>query len=229
MPHSEHDYSFITDRLAIGNVASRATPGFCAVVSLLATDRPGTLACEVTGAPEVPNAYRFSLQEPVGTKTRVLYIDLADGESHALGQPRDRQGNEVPSRGLEDYLDDATSFIAAHLRRGCVLVHCGAGKSRSVAVVIAYLCRYAGMSFVEAAAFVAERRPGACPAPCFAEAIKRWLRLDELATKGPRKAGLRRLTAYTQEIGGYDAEDAPSTDAQSVNDQYTDEIIAQGR
>jgi protein-tyrosine phosphatase len=115
------------------------------------------------------------------------HIDLADGESHALGQPRDRQGNKVPSRGLEDYLDDATSFIAAHLRRGCVLVHCGAGKSRSVAVVIAYLCRYAGMSFAEAAAFVAERRPGACPAPCFAEAIKRWLRLDELATKGPRR------------------------------------------
>jgi hypothetical protein len=80
------------------------------------------------------------------------------------------------------------------------------------------------MSFAEAAAFVAERRPGACPAPCFAEAIKRWLWLDELATKGPRKAGLRRLTELTEEMGGYDAEDVPS-----VNDQYTDEVIAQGR
>ena len=39
----------------------------------------------------------------------------------------------------------------------------------------------------------------------------------------PRKAGLRRPTEYTQEIGGYDAEDAPS-----VNDQYTNEAIAQG-
>ena len=214
------DYSFITDRLAIGNVASRATPGFCAVVSLLATDRPGTLACEVTGAPEVPTftAPAWTTEcAPIkaltpdhganSTATMIWYIDLADGESHALGQPRDRQGNKVPSRGLEDYLDDATSFIAAHIRRGCVLVHCGAGKSRSVAVVIAYLCRYAGMSYAEAAAFVAERRSGACPAPCFAEAIKRWLRLDELATKGPRKVLLRRLTAYTQEIGGYDAED----------------------
>lgn len=52
---TEHDYDFITDRLAIGNVASRATPGFVAVVSVLATDRPGTIACEVTGAPKVPN------------------------------------------------------------------------------------------------------------------------------------------------------------------------------
>ena len=60
--------------------------------------------------------------------------------------PRDRQ---VAGPDLDTYLDDATSFIAAHIRRGCVLVHCGAGKSRSVAVVIAYLCRYAGMSYAK--------------------------------------------------------------------------------
>jgi len=230
---SEHNYDFITDRLAIGNAASRATPGFCAVVSLLAT-QPWD---EVTGAPEVPNSdkpiaaiagnptpWRDRPFMPI-PRTMVLHIDITDGETKRV-RP---DNGETYGNDLDTYLDDATSFIAAHLRRGCVLVHCGAGKSRSVAVVIAYLCRYAGMSFVEAAAFVAERRPGACPAPCFAEAIKRWLRLDALATKGPRKAGLRRLTAYTQEIGGYDAEDAPSTDAQSVNDQYTNEIIAQGR
>lgn len=198
---SEHNYDFITDRLAIGNVASRATPGFCAVVSILATDRPGTLACEVTGIPKIGHVCD---DKDCLHIIPWAHIDLADGECHSMGQPRDRNGQQVPSRGLEDYLDDATSFIAAHLRRGCVLVHCGAGKSRSVAVVIAYLCRYAGMSFAEAAAFVAERRPGACPAPCFAEAIKRWLRLDELATKGPREAIARRLTELTEEMGGYD-------------------------
>jgi len=56
-----NEYDFVTDRLAIGNVASRATPGFVAVVSILATDRPGTLACEVTGAPEVPNGAQVKL------------------------------------------------------------------------------------------------------------------------------------------------------------------------
>lgn len=161
----EHDYNFITDRLAIGNVASRATPGFVAVVSVLATDRPGT----------------------PGVIVPIWHIDLADGECHSMGPATDRYGKVHPSRGLEDYLDDATSFIAAHIRRGCVLVHCGAGKSRSVAVVIAYLCRYAGMSLTEALAYVSARRPGACPAPCFIEAIKRWLRLDELAMGGPRR------------------------------------------
>jgi len=206
---SEHDYDFVTDRLAIGNVASRATPGFCAVVSILAT-QPWD---EVTGAPEVPNGVK-AVCPPGGLfrdwidrsydHVSWLHINISDGETRRV-RP---DNGETYGNDLDTFLDDATSFIAAHLRRGCVLVHCGAGKSRSVAVVIAYLCRYAGMSYTEAAAFVAERRPGACPAPCFAEAIKRWLQLDELATKGPRKAGLRRLTAYTQEIGGYDAEDA---------------------
>lgn len=161
------DYNFITDRLAIGDVASRATPGFVAVVSVLAT-APWD---EVAGAPTVPN------------ETPVLHIDLTDGESKRV-RP---DNGETYGHDLDEYLDDATSFIAAHIRRGCVLVHCCAGKSRSVAIVIAYLCRYAGMSPTEALAFVSARRKGACPAPCFVEAIKRWLRLDELATTGPRR------------------------------------------
>ena len=152
-----NDYDFVTDRLAIGNVASRATPGFVAVVSVLGNrDRP---ADEWYGIPEV-HAETGAIHE----------IDLCDGDA-----------------GLEQELQAVSSFIAAHIRCGCVLVHCGAGKSRSVAVVIAYLCRYAGMSLTEALAFVSARRKGACPAPCFVEAIKRWLRLDELATTGPRR------------------------------------------
>ena len=177
----ERDYDFITDRLAIGNVASRATPGFVAVVSVLSTS-PWD---EVTGAPEVPNsrAWRKAGDPTVENPTVVMHIDLADGETRRVRPDNGKTyGND-----LDTFLDDATSFIAAHIRRGCVLVHCGAGKSRSVAVVVAYLCRYAGMSLTEALAFVSAHRPGACPAPCFIEAIKRWLRLDELATGGPRR------------------------------------------
>jgi len=37
------DYTFITDRLAIGNVTARSVPGWVAIVTLLATDRPGIL------------------------------------------------------------------------------------------------------------------------------------------------------------------------------------------
>ena len=189
MSFGGNDYDFVTDRLAIGNVASRATPGFCAVVSLLAT-QPWD---EVTGAPGVPHEDRIPASSDPATLTwqnpsedcgtPVLHIDISDGETKRV-RP---DNGETYGNDLDTFLDDATSFIAAHLRRGCVLVHCGAGKSRSVAVVIAYLCRYAGMSLTEALAFVSARRKGACPAPCFIEAIKRWLRLDELATTGPRR------------------------------------------
>lgn len=186
-----NDYDFVTDRLAIGNVASRAIPGFVAVVSMLSTS-PWD---EVTGAPKVPNEDRIPASADAATLpwqgpppadyayTPVLHIDLADGETRRV-RP---DNGETYGNNLDTFLDDATSFIAAHIRRGCVLVHCGAGKSRSVAVVVAYLCRYAGMSLTEALAFVSARRPGACPAPCFIEAIKRWLRLDELTAGGPRR------------------------------------------
>lgn len=173
------DYSFITDRLAVGDVASRAVPGFVAVVSLLATAPYD----ELYKAPVVPSQITISRTRghsaDMGWSTVVLHIDINDGEGpgQTIGDGRD----------LAVYLDEATSFIAGHIRNGCVLVHCGAGKSRSVSVVVAYLCRYAGMSLSEALALVKERRPGACPADCFVDAIKRWLELDKLAQRGPRQ------------------------------------------
>jgi hypothetical protein len=49
------NYTFLTDRLAVGDVASRSLPGFVAVVSLLSTERPGVI-CSELGAklPQVP-------------------------------------------------------------------------------------------------------------------------------------------------------------------------------
>ena len=148
------DYDFITDRLAIGDVASRAESGFVAVISLLAT-APWD---EQHGAPAVPDG------------VPVHMIDLRDGE-----------------RGLETHLGGACAFIAAHITRGCVLVHCGAGLSRSVSVVAAYLCRYAGMNLSEAVNFIKDKRQGACPADVFWAAITQWLHLDVLGQGGPRR------------------------------------------
>lgn len=168
------DFDFVTDRLAVGNVASRVVPGFVAVVSLLHTERPGLICDELRGAPAVPMG--VAVDELGGVP--VLHIDIGDGESKAFGRDM---------HDMEDWLGSATAFIARHIEAGCVLVHCGAGKSRSVAVVVAYLCRYAGMSYAEALALVKARRPGAAPCDAFAAAVKRWLRLDEMATKGPRR------------------------------------------
>lgn len=148
------DYDFITDRLAIGDVASRAETGFVAVVSLLSSEPYD----EQYKAPAVP----------IGVP--VLLIDIGDGRS-----------------GLESHLGAACSHISEYITHGCVLVHCGAGLSRSVAVVAAYLCRYAGMNLSEAVNFIKQRRQGACPADVFWAAITQWLHLDALGQSGPRR------------------------------------------
>lgn len=183
-------YDFITDRLAVGNVAARAVPGFVAVVSLLHTERPGLICDELHGASAVAGVplqvqscktyLRACHWNHVGTAAHpaVWHVDIGDGESKAFGRDM---------HDLEEYLDDACSHIAANIARGCVLVHCGAGVSRSVAIVTAYLCRYAGMSYCEALALVKLRRPGAAPCDAFERAVKRWLRLDDLAMAGPRR------------------------------------------
>ncbi len=112
------DFNFVTDRLAIGNVASRATPGFAAVVSVLATDRPGV------GVDQLAHAPALSREFLRNRHNICLHIDLADGEERKtmLSVPN-------AAHDFTDYLDDATSFIAAHLRRGCVLVHCAQARA----------------------------------------------------------------------------------------------------
>ena len=193
------DFNFITDRLAIGSLASRSTPGFVAVVSVVTVEgrhRGRPWSAELTAkAPQVPGGvvwpsewysmYRCVLEMThESTHIPVLIVDIADGE--ASGDKTAYSSTHEDDRDLDFYLDDTTDFIAANIRRGCVLVHCGAGISRSAAVVIAYLCRYAGMSYAEALAFVKAKRPQVAPADMFKEAIERWLGFDKLASMGPR-------------------------------------------
>lgn len=193
---TERDFNFITDRLAIGNLASRSTPGFVAVVSVVTVEgrhRGRPWSAELTEkAPQVPGGFEFFpcmhiLRNWEACKrVPVAVIDIADGET-TRGRPFGYWAPHEDDRDLDFYLDEATDFIAHHIRKGCILVHCGAGISRSAAVVIAYLCRYAGMNYAEALAFVKARRPQVAPADVFKEAIERWLGLSKLTTAGPRE------------------------------------------
>ena len=198
------DFNFITDRLAIGCLASRSTPGFVAVVSVVTVEgrhRGRPWSAELTArAPQVVGGGRvyrtdcnvsgysnwlFYKEPPFRFEIPVLIVDIADGE--ASSDKTAYSSTHEDDRDLDFYLDDATTFIADHIAKGCVLVHCGAGISRSAAVVIAYLCRYAGMSYAEALAFVKTKRPQVALADVFKEAIERWLDLDKLSTTGPRQ------------------------------------------
>lgn len=148
-------YSFITDRLAVGEREARIDPAFTAVVTCLSTMRPGILWAE----------YPCPAHLATPTDKPVFLVDLAAGESWSMGRDMHR---------LESYLDKATAFIAQHIWRGPVLIHCHQGTERSPAVAVAYLCRYAGMSYAEAHAFVKQRRPQVNIPDVFALAIKHW-------------------------------------------------------
>ena len=63
------------------------------------------------------------------------------------------------------FLDPAADAVAALFTAGSspVLVHCAAGKSRSAAVVMAYLVKHKDMSLRQAAILTREKRPRAYP------------------------------------------------------------------
>lgn len=57
------------------------------------------------------------------------------------------------------------------MKTGSVLVHCAAGQSRSVAIVVAFLIWHLGMSFDDAMKHVKSRRLCACPNIGFVKAL----------------------------------------------------------
>ena len=68
-------------------------------------------------------------------------------------------------------LDRAVSWVEQYLCDNRVMVCCRAGMSRSVSVVMAYLCCVQGMPYVEVLELVTTRRPGAMPLPNLENAI----------------------------------------------------------
>jgi protein-tyrosine phosphatase len=110
----------------------------------------------------------FSEYFPLSERMPWIHIPLSDGR-----------------KGLKPHLDAVTSFIQTHIRNGCVLVHCGAGNSRSVSIVVAYLV-LCGFSMQDALSFVRQHRPGICPYSGFLDEIKQHFQLHLLYEKGPR-------------------------------------------
>lgn len=68
-------------------------------------------------------------------------------------------------------LDRAVSWVEQHHSGNRVMVCCRAGMSRSVSVVMAYLCCVQRMTYAEVLKLTMTRRPGAMPLPNLEKAI----------------------------------------------------------
>lgn len=73
---------------------------------------------------------------------------------------------------IRRYFDQAFAFMDQGCQHGCVLVHCCAGQSRSVAFVIGYLMSRKGMRFEEALGHVKRVRTCAAPNVGFVKQLK---------------------------------------------------------
>jgi hypothetical protein len=70
---------------------------------------------------------------------------------------------DSPNTNITKYFGEANKFIKENIEEGKVLVHCGAGVSRSVSLVLAYLISEHGMPYSDALALVKSKRKCANP------------------------------------------------------------------
>ncbi|CAL5220799.1 g2872 [Coccomyxa viridis] len=81
------------------------------------------------------------------------------------------------------FFHQAACFIARGRRKGGVLVHCYAGQSRSVALVLAYLCSALRMQLPDAYKLVLSARPSARPNSGFMRQLESFVDNFQTATK----------------------------------------------
>lgn len=74
------------------------------------------------------------------------------------------KADDNPEFDLSVHFNDCFDYIHEHRTKGyTVLVHCGAGISRSATIVIGYLMKYQGMNLKSSLDFLVEKRPCVYP------------------------------------------------------------------
>ena len=80
-----------------------------------------------------------------------------------------------PHVDIVQYFPACFTFIdEAIAKKGCVLVHCNAGISRSASIVIGYLMNRKQMTFEEAFKLVKDKRPATRPNDGFLKQLKEY-------------------------------------------------------
>lgn len=84
--------------------------------------------------------------------------------------------DDYDSVDIKQYFEVASTWIHGALaeKDNVVLVHCSAGMSRSVSIVLAYLIRYHDLDYDTALAAVRKTRPIACPNRGFEKQLREW-------------------------------------------------------
>ncbi|SPO25102.1 uncharacterized protein UTRI_02797_B [Ustilago trichophora] len=96
--------------------------------------------------------------------------------------------DSVEAKGVQDSINEACSFLDdARLRSEPVYVHCKAGKSRSVTIVIAYLIHALGWTLQRSYSYVMEKRAAICPNIGF---VAELMRYEERELKLTRSTGI---------------------------------------
>lgn len=96
--------------------------------------------------------------------------------------------DSVEAKGVQDSIEQACSFLDdARLRSEPVYVHCKAGKSRSVTIVIAYLIHALGWTLRRSYSHVSEKRAAICPNIGF---VAELMQFEEKELKLARSTGI---------------------------------------
>lgn len=122
-----------------------------------------------------PNDASYGLRRFGGATTTAAAGDGAgDGDCAAAAAAGVRHHLMIPlsddaKENMMDYFPDAQDFIGRHLRNGDnILIHCKSGRSRSVAILVAYLQR---KHWEETKAKATEEKPSPSPPPSPDEAL----------------------------------------------------------
>lgn len=99
-------------------------------------------------------------------------LDRVHHSYHKIGIADDDEHSDI-----RDILIPCITWIhdALHHAKSVVCVHCLEGKSRSVCVCIAYLCKYHKMTFADALDLVTTKRPCVDIFPLYKDQLKSWL------------------------------------------------------
>ncbi|WWC61021.1 uncharacterized protein I303_103599 [Kwoniella dejecticola CBS 10117] len=119
--------------------------------------------------PEISSKEDVNRLKKLGVK-RILNVALECNDDAGLGLKEDFKYHRIPMRdiveesGVARGMREACGFLDdARLHSAPTYVHCKAGKSRSVTVVLAYLIHANAWTLKTSYAYVAERRKGISP------------------------------------------------------------------